>query len=177
MPPQAQFERKSIRLPAGNYRGRKVYFVTLCFHSRRRFGANPSVARWIVSRLRKHAATCDFFVHAFCVMPDHVHILAAAAAETSNLVKFIEAFKQDTAIEFTRKTHRPLWQFEYYDRILRNVDSPNRVAWYIWLNPVRKGLCRSPADYPFLGSFTELGAKLLNAAPVVEWTPPWNLPR
>jgi len=110
-------------------------------------------------------------------MPDHVHILAAAAAETSNLVKFIEAFKQDTAIEFTRKTHRPLWQFEYYDRILRNVDSPNRVAWYIWLNPVRKGLCRSPADYPFLGSFTELGAKLLNAAPVVEWTPPWNLPR
>ena len=32
-------------------------------------------------------------------MPDHLHVLAAGAAETSNLVKFVEAFKQETAVE------------------------------------------------------------------------------
>jgi putative transposase len=170
----AEFQRKSIRLPAENYRGRQLYFVTLCFHNRRRFGVNPGVARWIIVRLRKHAAACDFFVHAYCVMPDHIHILASGAADTSNLVKFIEAFKQETAVEFARKVHRRLWQFKYYDRILRGADSADRVAWYIWLNPVRKGLCRVPTDYPFQGSFTELGVRLLKGSAGGEWTPPWR---
>ncbi len=108
-------------------------------------------------------------------MPDHVHILAAAAADGSNLVKFIESLKQTTAIEFARRTRgNRLWQFKYYDRILRASDPPDRVAWYIWLNPVRAGLCLAPNDYPFLGSFTEIGARLLKGAAAPEWTPPWK---
>jgi len=169
-----EFRRANIRLPADNYRRRRIYFVTLCFHKRERIGANPRIARWIIARLRKHAATCEFFVCAYCVMPDHVHVLAVAASEASNLVKFVEAFKQDTAVEFTRRVHRALWQFKYYDRILRGADSVDRVAWYIWLNPVRKGLCHTPTDYPFLGSFTEVGAMLLKGSAAAEWTPPWK---
>jgi hypothetical protein len=107
-------------------------------------------------------------------MPDHVHLLTAASADTSNLIKFVEAFKQETAIEFSRRTHQPLWQFKYYDRILRNTDSADRVGWYIWLNPVRAGLCRVPANYPFLGSLTELGKRMLKGTPAAEWTPPWK---
>jgi REP element-mobilizing transposase RayT len=170
----ADFKRKNIRLTAERYRGRRLYFVTLCFHNRRRFGTNPRIAGWIVARLRTQAAACEFFIHAYCVMPDHMHVLAVAAADTSNLVKFVEAFKQETAVEFARKAHRRLWQFKYYDRILRGGDSADRVAWYIWLNPVRKGLCRVPSDYPFLGSFTELGARLLKGSAAAEWTPPWK---
>ena len=82
-------------------------------------------------------------------MPDHIHILAAAATEESNLVKFVEAFKQETAITFARRAQRRLWQFKYYDRILRGGDSAERVAWYIWMNPVRKGIVAHPQDYPF----------------------------
>ena len=107
-------------------------------------------------------------------MLDHMHLLAAGASEESNLIKFVESFKQETAFEFARRTHRRLWQFKYYDRILRACDAADRVAWYIWLNPVRKGFCRTPADYPFLGSFTELGVKLLKGSVAREWTPPWK---
>lgn len=107
-------------------------------------------------------------------MPDHLHILAAGAADESNLVKFAEAFKQDTGAEFARRTGRRLWQFKYYDRILRGRDAADRVAWYIWMNPVRKGLCTKPADYPFLGSFTEIGARMLKGSVAAGWTPPWK---
>jgi len=170
----SQFERKNIRLPAARYRGRAVYFVTLCFAERRRFGANPRFASWIVARLREHAMACGFFVHAYCVMPDHMHALAAAARDESNLIKFVESFKQDTAVAFARRTHRRLWQFKYYDRILRASDAADRVAWYIWMNPVRQGMCRTPAEYPFLGSFTEMGTRLLRGFAVPEWCPPWK---
>ena len=169
-----EFARKNIRLPAQNYRGRRLCFVTLCFHNRRRLGTNRRLAHWIIRQLRKHAVACEFFVHAYRVMPDHVHVLAAGATDGSNLAKFVEAFKQETAVEFARKTHRPLWQFKYYDHILRSADSADRVAWYIWLNPVRQGLFVTPTEYPFLGSFTELGAKMLNGSRATEWTPPWK---
>jgi putative transposase len=170
----AEFHRKDIRLPTNLYRGRGMYFVTLCFHDRHRFGANPRLASWLIASLRKHAATCAFFVHAYCVMPDHIHLLAVGASEESNLIKFVESFKQETAVEFIRRTHCRLWQFKYYDRILRASDTADRVAWYIWLNPVRKGICRTPADYPFLGSFTVLGAQMLKGSVAREWTPPWK---
>jgi len=174
MLPAPAFARKNIRLPSENYRGRRMYFVTLCFHRRRRFGKNSRIARWLIAALREHAASSDFFVHAYCVMPDHMHILAAAAADDSNLVKFVESFKQATAIDFARRVQRRLWQFKYYDRILRASDSTDRVAWYVWLNPVRAGLCSKPIDYAFLGSFTEIGTRLLKGVAAPEWTPPWK---
>ena len=170
----SQFIRKNIRLPADRYRGRCSYFLTLCFSGRQPFGANPRIASWLVAFLRKHSAACSFFVHAYCIMPDHMHMLAVASSDESNMIKFVESFKQDTGAEFARRTQQRLWQFKYYDRILRSTDSPDRVAWYIWLNPLRKGLCQTPADYPFLGSFTEIGQRLLSHAAVPEWIPPWK---
>jgi putative transposase len=168
------FKRKNIRLAAEDYRGRKFYFVTLCFESRSRFGANSRVASWLIARLQKRAASSGFFVRAYCVMPDHSHVLVCAASEESNLMVFVESFKQETAFEFAKRRQRNLWQFKYYDRILRASDSPDCVAWYIWLNPVRKGLCKTPLEYPFLGSFTEVGTRLLSGAAVRPWTPPWK---
>ena len=170
----AEFRRKNIRLAEENYRGRKLYFVTLCFESRRRFGADERLASWLIAELQKHAASSGFFVHAYCVMPDHIHVLVDAAADQSDLMAFVESFKQETGFQFARRAHRGLWQFKYYDRVLRGSDSPEGVAWYIWLNPVRKGFCRTPKEYPFLGSFTEIGARLLKGSSAVEWVPPWK---
>ncbi|HTU34642.1 MAG TPA: transposase [Candidatus Acidoferrum sp.] len=174
MPPHATFKRKNIRLPVDRYRGRGLFFITLCFHHRRRFGQNPRIASWLVVRLREWSTLCDFLVHAYCVMPDHVHFLAAGAKDTSNLTKFVEGFKQETAVEFARRTRSELWQFKYYDHALRLTDSADGVAWYIWLNPVRKGLCRRPVEYPFEGSFSAVGMKMLSSAAAIDWVPPWK---
>jgi putative transposase len=170
----AGFERRNIRLPAAYYRGNRLYFLTFCFADRRRYGANKRVASWIINRLRHHAEECAFFVHAYCVMPDHMHALVGAASEDSYLIKFVESFKQDTSILFARRTHRRLWQFKYYDHVLRSADSADRVACYIWFNPVRQRLCRAPSKYPFLGSFTRIGADMLKNLVVPDWVPPWK---
>lgn len=173
-PPRPCFTRKNIRLFASRYLGRNEYFFTLCFENRRRYGANRRVAEWLISSLRKHALAWRFHIHAYCIMPDHVHILASGAADGSNAMAFIESFKQATARTFTQRTNRRLWQFKYYDHILRNRDSADRVCWYIWMNPVRKGVCAVPSEYPYLGSFTEIGNQLLRSFTPLIWTPPWK---
>jgi len=177
MPLPAKFERKNIRLSASRYLGRGLYFVTLCFDHRRKLGANPRIASWIIERLRSHATACRFSVHAYCVMPDHVHMLAAGTSEESNLVKFVESVKQDTGAAFARRTGKRLWQFKYYDHILRASDSADRVAQYIWMNPVRRGLCGEPSEYAHLGSFTKIGRQMLHGSAVPEWSPPWRMTR
>lgn len=100
----AELKCKNIRLPADYYRGRRFYFLTLCFESRHRFGANPRVARWLIARLQKHAVASGFFMHAYCIMPDHLHMLVCAASDESNLIAFVESFKQETAYKFARRT-------------------------------------------------------------------------
>jgi REP element-mobilizing transposase RayT len=169
------FRRQNIRLPAQNYLGRRMYFLTLCFEGRKPFGKNPRVAPWLIERLGAYAAGSGFFVHAYCVMPDHMHALVCAASEASDLMAFVEEYKQQTGFVFVRRTRRKLWQFKYYDRILRSCDSAEAVAWYVWLNPVRKGLCRTPLEYPYLGSFTEIGARMLRASKAPEWKLPWKI--
>jgi REP element-mobilizing transposase RayT len=170
----ASFQRINIRLSPDRYIGRQSYFVTMCFHERRRYGASPQIAKWIICCLRSHAAACGFLVFAYCVMPDHLHVLAVGTSETSSLIKFIEAFKQATAVGFSARTRRPLWQSKYYDHILRRSDAVDRVAWYIWLNPVRKGLCRAPGDYPFSGAMTPGMRGLLRGPRAAKWAPPWK---
>lgn len=168
------FERKNIRLAGENYRGRKMYFVTVCFESRKAYGESPRIAGWLIERLGKIAEDFGFFVHAYCVMPDHMHFLVCAASDESNLMEFVQGYKQETAFEFAKRVRRELWQFKYYDRVLRNADSPESVAWYIWLNPVRKGFADSPCEYPFLGSFTEVGKRMLKGSTAAAWSPPWK---
>jgi REP element-mobilizing transposase RayT len=168
------FQRKNIRMRAENYRGKRLYFVTMCFDERKGFGKSARVAAWLIEKLREAACACGFFVHAYCVMPDHVHVLAAGKNVQSDLRAFVESFKRETGFAFSKRTGRRLWQFKYYDRILRAADSADAVAWYIWLNPVRKGLCMRPTEYPFSGSFTEAGKRTLEAPMPPDWKPPWK---
>ena len=48
----------------------------------------------------------------------------------------------------------------------------NSVAWYIWLNPVRKGRVDALGKYPFTGSSTN--AELLPDQPADPWEPSWK---
>jgi putative transposase len=107
-------------------------------------------------------------------MPDHLHLLAEGADKESDLLEFVTSFKKETAFDFERKEKQRLWQFKFYDHILRSAAAIDAVCWYIWLNPVRKGICRTPGEYAFSGSFTEQGMKLLKEAPATGWIPPWK---
>jgi hypothetical protein len=104
-------------------------------------------------------------------MPEHVHFLAAGRSDASNLIQFVKAFKQATGYAWRERSRGPLWQKSFYDHILRPRDSVESVAWYIWMNPVRKGLCDDPQAYRFSGSFILTWP---SAQPAEIWVPPWK---
>jgi putative transposase len=166
-----RFRRKNIRLPEINYRGRAWFFVTLCCESRHPVFANGEWAVWLIGCLNDTAEKYHFGVHAFCVMPEHLHVLAEGLTPESNLLLFVGNFKLLTSREYRKQTSGQLWQKKFFDHILRPKDSPEAVAWYIGMNPARKGLCKSFEEYPFSGSFTR---PWKISTDIETWVPPWK---
>jgi putative transposase len=166
-----EFTRKSHRLEQQEYLGERWSFITVCCENRKPVFLNTRSATWIVDVLRTEAFLHQFLVDAYCVMPDHFHFLAFGKAPTSNALVLVKSFKQKTAYVYQRKTGTRLWQKNYYDHVLRAHEDSKHVAAYIWMNPVRKGLCKNFDDYPFSGSFI----RPWRTAPIVaDWTPPWK---
>ena len=67
-------------------------------------------------------------------------------------LQFLRAAKQRSGFWFAQIRHQRLWQESYFDRTLRENESPADVISYIVGNPVRAGLVKGPEQYPFWGS-------------------------
>ncbi len=164
--------RKQIRLPPDEYLGTAISFVTICCENRLVIFHNASRSNAAVEALRRTSRLTQFLVHAFCLMPDHVHFLVEGTEAGSDLVRFVSRWKQQTGYLFRDELPKRFWQRRFYDHVLRGDDSSESVAWYIWMNPVRKGIVAEPYQYPFSGSFTVDWPK--TSAPTKCWNPPWK---
>ncbi|MFP4191262.1 MAG: REP-associated tyrosine transposase, partial [Candidatus Hydrogenedentota bacterium] len=86
-------------------------------------------------------------LHAWCIMPNHVHLLLTLA-EGETLPKVMHSIKSYTAKRANKILGRsgPFWQKEYYDRIVRDAREYERTLSYIEYNPEAAGL----ADWPYV---------------------------
>lgn len=166
------FIHKNIRLPEDRYRSGEWYFLTFCCEGRQNVFLQVVRAEWFLTNLRSASIEHAIAVHAYCVMPDHVHLLLRRCHPSSDILKFLKSLKQRTGYACKQEIGKQLWQKKSYDRILRDGDSPDPVAWYIWRNPVRRGLCSEPGEYAFSGSLTGQGPH--GQQEVQSWVPPWK---
>ena len=92
-------------------------------------------------------------VYGYVVMPEHVHLLLSEpdGKMLSNAVQLlkskvsIQARKQGKSVagEF------PFWQIRYYDHNVRNYEGFVTQLRYIHRNPVKRGLCTMPKEWPW----------------------------
>jgi putative transposase len=140
------------RVHGFSYIGCYRYFLTTCTRDRRRVFEDPVAVSDTLQAFRVAAAATDIALLAYCVMPDHAHLLVEGTTECANARAFMTSAKKRAGIAYARRALAPLWQEGYHDRVLRPSDDARALARYILHNPVRAGLAVSPLDYPFLGS-------------------------
>lgn len=167
------FRRKNVRLRSTAYLGAQWYFLTLCAEGRIPRFREAGLVKELLALLSARAQSDRFLLAAYCFMPEHLHVLASGTSDDSDLLRFLRAYKQQSSYSFRRTHGQKLWQKKYYDHILRPGDRWESVAAYIWMNPVRAGLCVQPIDWPFSGSFTVNWKQLMTAPPEM-WRPPWK---
>jgi REP-associated tyrosine transposase len=154
---------RPTRLAGVSYAGFQRYFLTTCTAFRRRAFDDDAVASRAIVTILETAAEFGFAVIAYCVMPDHVHLLLAAQRGDADLTRFAKHAKQITGFQYRQATNHSLWQPGYHERILRDEEATLAVARYILENPVRAGLAQALGEWPHAGSGVYTWRELLTA--------------
>lgn len=102
----------------------------------------------------------EYDLYAYCVMPNHVHLLLSIRQILRSFyitLKSIKGFSARRANELLDRTGQPFWQAESYDHVVRNQKEFDNIIAYILNNPVKAGLVDEWPHWPH----TYLSNKLL----------------
>ena len=128
----------------------RAYLITTVTHRRERWFSSFAAGCFMSRRIAAADAWPGADIHAWVLMPDHIHVLLSLTGST-RLPALLNSFKGRSAFAFNRWRGRsgPLWLDGFHDRAVRREESLADVARYIIANPVRAGLAGGVAGYPF----------------------------
>jgi len=138
-----------------------------CFRNRPFFSSDRS-RRWFVRALEAARDRHAFDLWAWCIMPEHVHVLILPRRNEYSISAILKTLKQSVsrvALEHLRDTRsqamhlledrQPNGKVSYrfwqrgggYDRNLMEPATVFAEIDYIHANPVRRGLCERPIEW------------------------------
>ncbi len=122
------------------------------------------IAALVVQAL-KHFDGERYRLIAWCVMPNHVHVLIEQLPGHP-LSKVIHSWKSYTAHEANKLLGRTgdFWMPDYFDRFIRDQKHFDAVIEYIHQNPVKAGLVAAPEDWPWSSAAENAGENAGNAS-------------
>ncbi len=111
--------------------------------------SKPEIAD-LVERALLHFDAVRYRLHAWSIMPTHVHVLATPLADWT-LSSITHAWKSFTAKKANAilKREGMFWAPEYFDRAIRDDLHYANALHYIEMNPVVAGLCRVPEEWRY----------------------------
>jgi putative transposase len=170
--PVPYFVRKKNRLPRSCYLGHQWYFITACTEAGQPHFSHGQLAKVLLDLLRAQCSCHSFGVYAYCFMPNHLHLELVGLSDHSDAILLLHDFKGIATSQSRAIGVRNLWEKGFYDHLLTDDDDHNAVAWYIFNNPVRKGLVHDPRDWPYSGSWMFDWKKAVG--PIEQYNPPWK---
>ncbi len=129
-----------------------------------------------LSLLSKWCAECGVEVWAYCLMSNHVHIIAVPETTTSLAEAMGSAHRRYTRHVNLREDWRGhLWQGRFASFPLDNRHLM-AAARYVELNPVRAGMVEHPVDYRWSSASAHMSGKddgVVRVRPLLEIEPNW----
>jgi len=111
------------------------------------------IADLIASEIINLGKMTDCILVAWCIMPDHVHILFQPPdGQFSRMVKQVKG-RTGKALKPGFPALDRFWDRRYFDYRLRSRDAIYDEASYIENNPLRAGLCGKPEDWKWSSAF------------------------
>jgi len=114
----------------------------------------PEIARLVAEAIRFHRDV-RFELQAWCVMPNHVHVVLRPLADwtLSRILKGWKGFTGRRANQILNRTGKAFWQTESFDHLVRDENDLHRCRLYTVQNPVNAGLCARPEDWEWSSAY------------------------
>jgi putative transposase len=124
----------------------RTFFVTTVTAQRRRLFQVDRNSLLLIQVLQENRAKSRLKLHAFVIMPDHLHLLLTPACDVS-LEKAMQYIKG--GFSFRLKSKFDVWEKGFNEhRIAGAPDYSNHLS-YLEANPVRRALVETAAAYQF----------------------------
>jgi putative transposase len=154
MPPEPidedRFHRRPLRLERLFAKVQPLYFVTFNTSTRAPILTRSDVHD--VFQTFSHNAHNKYDVAAgrYVIMPDRVHLFVVFPPTGLTLSQWVQSLKTVLGKQLLRLgVQKPHWQEGFFDHLLRSSKSYEEKWNYVWMNPVRAGLCERPEEWPF----------------------------
>ncbi len=133
--------------------------------------------RHYIALLSESAAQAETQIWAYCLMPNHVHLVMVPASEDGLRATLGEAHRHYTRYINLRQDWRGhLWQ-ERFHSFLMDEDYLLATVRYVENNPVAAGLCRHPGEWPWSSARAHLEGtddRLVIVKPMLDRIPDWE---
>ena len=133
----------------GRLPGAGTYFVTSVTSGRRRLFQVAANAELFLETLQAYRRQDHYKLHAFVVMPDHIHLLLTPQGEA--IERVMGRIKGGSSHRFGWKG--PVWQRGFSDHRIRDQEDFRTRRAYIHQNPVRAHMVDLPESYPYSSAY------------------------
>ena len=135
-----------------HHSGQSHFLTFSCYH-RLPFLAQMEMQDGILFALEQIRRRFRIRIYGYVVMPEHVHLLLSEPTEGA-LSLAMQMLKSRVSLQARKEGKRatgeqPFWQARYFDHNVRNSDGFVTKLRYIHRNPVKRGLCVRPDDWPW----------------------------
>ncbi len=142
-------KRKNIRLINFDYSNQASYFITLCEKNKKNIFCKiihnsihlNDIGRILEFKLKELPKIFDFIeIDTYIIMPNHIHLIINLYEEHNlkniALAKIIGYYKSSVTKDIKKKFNiESIWQKRFFDHIIRNEISLNKIREYIENNP------------------------------------------
>jgi putative transposase len=124
----------------------RTFFITAVTANRRRLFQTNANAELLLKLFNEDRMKDRYQLHAFVIMPDHIHLLITPAPEVSieKAMQFIKG-----GFSFRLKSKLDVWQSEYTKHRIEDAQDYANHATYIHENPVCAHLCERARDFSY----------------------------
>jgi REP-associated tyrosine transposase len=126
-----------------------TFFVTTTTYNRRRLFQLPANAELFLATLQHYRREGHYKLHAFVVMPDHVHLILTP--QTIALERAIGLIKGGFSHRLA--LNLPVWQRGFTDHRIRDAEDMQVRRDYLHQNPVRANLVAAAQMYPYSSAY------------------------
>ena len=126
-----------------------VYHLIVRGNNRQPIFLDNSDKMAYLDRLKRYALRYNFHIYAYCLMTNHIHLLAYDNGR--DVSKFMQGLNLSYTIYFNKKYDNcgHLFQDRFKSIMIQSDAQFLQVAKYIHLNPVKANIVTSPQQYPW----------------------------
>ena len=129
-----------------NYVPGGTYFFTLVTFQRRKIFDTPSKLDFLYGVIRQVQRNKPFDLLAYCLLPDHIHLLMELPEEDSDFSIRIREIKRLTTLRMKHETSESInriWQDKFWEHTIRDEKDLQTHFDYIHYNPIKHGLMQT----------------------------------